>query len=126
LDYVERHGSGLKKIRDATAAIYGYTDDYAPVYISEHDEFHVILRNMNYGRTIGEVAPNRAPNDPNVDPNDSNETLINLIAENGKITYAVLAERLGMSSATVKRARKICTPLLQTDSFLGPLLCFYS
>jgi predicted HTH transcriptional regulator len=103
LDYVERRGSGLKKIRDATAAIYGYTDDYAPSYISEYDEFHVILRNMNYGRTIGEGEPNREPNEPNREPNEPNGDLIKLIAGDGKITYAAISEQLGMSRATVQR-----------------------
>jgi ATP-dependent DNA helicase RecG len=48
LDFIERRGSGLKKIRDATANLYGYTDDFAPEFRSTATEFHVILKNMNY------------------------------------------------------------------------------
>jgi ATP-dependent DNA helicase RecG len=48
LDFVERRGSGLKKIRNETANLYGYTDDFAPAFKSTRAAFHVILRNMNY------------------------------------------------------------------------------
>jgi ATP-dependent DNA helicase RecG len=48
LDFIERRGSGLKKIRDATASLYGYTDDFVPEFRSTATEFHVILKNMNY------------------------------------------------------------------------------
>jgi ATP-dependent DNA helicase RecG len=34
LDFVERRGSGLKKIRNETANLYGYTDDFAPKFRS--------------------------------------------------------------------------------------------
>ena len=48
LDFVERRGSGLEKIRDATADLFGYTDDDAPEFRSTATEFHVVLKNMNY------------------------------------------------------------------------------
>jgi ATP-dependent DNA helicase RecG len=52
LDYIERRGSGFKKIRSETANLYGYTDAYAPEFISTPSTFHAILRNVNYGRTL--------------------------------------------------------------------------
>jgi ATP-dependent DNA helicase RecG len=48
LDFVERRGSGLKKIRNETAGLYGYTDDFAPEFRSTATAFHVTLKNMNY------------------------------------------------------------------------------
>ncbi|MDR0751152.1 MAG: putative DNA binding domain-containing protein [Christensenellaceae bacterium] len=48
LDFIERHGSGLKKIRNETANLYGYKEDFAPEFKSTRTEFHVILKNMNY------------------------------------------------------------------------------
>ena len=48
LDYVERRGSGLKKIRTETSHLYGYTEEYAPEFRSTQTAFHVILKNMNY------------------------------------------------------------------------------
>ena len=58
LDYVERRGSGLKKIRTETSYLYGYTEEYAPKFRSTPTTFHVVLKNMNcnlYGGT-GQVT----------------------------------------------------------------------
>ena len=52
LDFIERRGSGFKKIFSETANLYGYTDEYAPKFVSTPTAFHVILRNMNYGKAI--------------------------------------------------------------------------
>ena len=48
LDYIERRGSGFKKIRSETANLYGYTNEFAPEFRSTPTAFHVILKNMNY------------------------------------------------------------------------------
>jgi len=48
LDFVERRGSGFKKIYEATADLPNYTDEHAPVFKSTRTAFHVVLRNMNY------------------------------------------------------------------------------
>ena len=48
LDFVERQGSGLRKIRIETSYLYGYSDEYSPQFISTPSAFHVILKNMNY------------------------------------------------------------------------------
>jgi ATP-dependent DNA helicase RecG len=48
LDFSERQGSGLKKIREETALLYGYTDEHAPQFISTPSTFHVVLKNMNF------------------------------------------------------------------------------
>jgi ATP-dependent DNA helicase RecG len=48
LDYVERRGSGFKKIRSETANLYGYTDEYKPTFSSTDTGFCVVFRNMNY------------------------------------------------------------------------------
>ena len=48
LDFAERQGSGLRKIREETANLYGYTEEYAPKFISTTSAFHVVLKNMNY------------------------------------------------------------------------------
>jgi ATP-dependent DNA helicase RecG len=51
LDFVERRGSGFKKICEATAELYNYTDDFAPAFVSTRTAFHVVLKNMNYSET---------------------------------------------------------------------------
>jgi len=58
LDFIERRGSGFKKIREATAALYNYTDEFAPEFISTRTAFYVVLKNMNYNKTtsVAEVS----------------------------------------------------------------------
>jgi ATP-dependent DNA helicase RecG len=48
LEFAERQGSGLRKIREETARLHGYTEDYAPKFVSTPSAFHVVLKNMNY------------------------------------------------------------------------------
>ena len=48
LDFVERCGIGLKKIRNETANLHRYKDEFAPTFKSTRTAFHVILKNMNY------------------------------------------------------------------------------
>ena len=48
LDFIERRGSGIKKIRNETSGLFGYTDELAPEFKSTRTEFRVILKNVNY------------------------------------------------------------------------------
>ena len=58
LDYIERRGSGLKKIRLETSFLHGYTEEYAPMFRSTKTAFHVVFKSMNYDLhgTAGQVA----------------------------------------------------------------------
>ncbi|MDR0380892.1 MAG: AAA family ATPase, partial [Oscillospiraceae bacterium] len=73
LEYAERQGSGLKRIREETSNLYGYTDDYAPKFESTPTTFFVILRNMNYGDLDG------ATNQVTVQDNNQDERLRSLL-----------------------------------------------
>ena len=46
--YMERRGSGLKKILESTAQLPGYTDEMKPIFCSTDTDFIVILKNVNY------------------------------------------------------------------------------
>ena len=46
--YMERRGSGLRKILDSTAQLPGYTDEFKPQFISTDTDFIVVLKNVNY------------------------------------------------------------------------------
>lgn len=53
--YMERRGSGLRKIINETAKLSGYTEDYKPVFYSTPSSFTVVIKNVNYnmnGATI--------------------------------------------------------------------------
>lgn len=48
LDYMEKRGSGLKKICEFTALLNGYTEQDKPEFLSEANFFYTTLRNVNY------------------------------------------------------------------------------
>ena len=46
--YLERRGSGLRKIVSETEKLPGYTETYKPEFSSTATDFRVILKNVNY------------------------------------------------------------------------------
>ena len=57
MKYMERRGSGLKKILSETAKLPGYTGSMKPEFFSTSSDFRVILKNINYDlHRIGQVA----------------------------------------------------------------------
>lgn len=48
LDYMERRGSGFKKIMQTYEVEPNYTEDKKPVFYSNATEFRVILKNLNF------------------------------------------------------------------------------
>lgn len=48
MKYMERRGSGLKKILDETAKLPGYTDELKPQFRSTSASFFVVLKNVNH------------------------------------------------------------------------------
>ena len=48
MKYMERRGSGLRKIVSETEKLPGYTEAYKPEFFSTAIDFRVILKNMNY------------------------------------------------------------------------------
>ena len=48
LNYMERRGSGFKKIIGDYEAQHNYQDELAPVFKSQYDSFFLTLKNLNY------------------------------------------------------------------------------
>ena len=48
MKYMERRGSGLRKIVSETEKLPGYTAAYKPEFTSTATDFRVILKNVNY------------------------------------------------------------------------------
>ena len=48
MKYMERRGSGLRKIVSETEKLPGYADKYKPEFFSTSNDFRVILKNVNY------------------------------------------------------------------------------
>ena len=84
VELVEALGSGMRRILAAyDRSVFEITPSFIVVTFPYAEDFD---------RSMDE-------SDPNHDPND----LIKLIERDGKITYAAIAQELGISSATVKR-----------------------
>ena len=49
LKYMDRRGSGFKKILSSYKSLSNYSENKKPVFISEYDCFFLIMQNMNYG-----------------------------------------------------------------------------
>ena len=48
MKYMERRGSGLKKIISETEKLPGYTEQLRPAFFSNAADFRVVLKNVNY------------------------------------------------------------------------------
>lgn len=56
LNYMERRGSGFKKIIEDYKSQYNYSDELAPIFMSQYDAFFLTLKNLNYsGKTIHDI-----------------------------------------------------------------------
>ena len=56
LGYMERQGSGFKKITEAYYAAHNYRAELEPKFYSDGTSFQVTLYNLNYGQTTGETG----------------------------------------------------------------------
>lgn len=62
MKYMERRGSGLKKIVDESKKLPGYTEELKPEFISTPSDFRVVLKNINYHlRGKQQVTPQVTP-----------------------------------------------------------------
>jgi len=53
LGYMERQGSGFKKITEAYRAAHNYNEELEPKFYSDASSFQVTLYNLNYQQTTG-------------------------------------------------------------------------
>ena len=100
--YMERRGSGLKKIVNEAKKLPGYTDALRPVFISTGTSFRVTLWNINYGSNP-ENVPDHVPDVPDHVPDSRQAKVLQAIAENPCVTTAELAEQFRVTAKTIKR-----------------------
>ena len=95
LDYMERRGSGFKKIIQAYEAEPNYSEDKKPVFYSNATEFRVILKNLNFVNTFSQAAQDvlKGVNDGLSDSlNDSLKGASDILNDTTKAIRDVLAE----------------------------------
>lgn len=93
LGYMERQGSGFKKITETYRAAHNYRDELEPKFYSDASSFQVTLYNLNYGATVN--ATKAAIGDENV-----------AIAPD-HLAIEVAINKLNASQATIAKAKAV-------------------
>ena len=105
LNYMEKRGSGLRKICNETAKLPGFTETKEPRFRSQATSFYTELLNNNY-QSQKDDPVNDPVNDPVKDPVKLSllqTDLLEQIRLNIEITRYELCERLNVSLATIRR-----------------------
>ena len=110
LDYMERRGSGFKKIMQAYEVEPNYTEDKKPVFYSNATEFRVILKNLNFTDEVLNEK-NEVLDEVLNEVLDSGRTemeikVIKAILSSPRIKQKELAEQVGISVSTIQRTIK--------------------
>lgn len=110
LDYMERRGSGFKKIMQAYEVEPNYTEDKKPVFYSNATEFRVILKNLNFKNEVLnekiEVLNEILNEVLNSGRTEMEIKVIKKILYSPRIKQKELAEDVGASVSTVQRIIK--------------------
>ena len=123
MKFMERRGSGLKKITDKTNDLFGDGANHVEFY-SDNSYFKVTIFNANYGKNfmIEENDPvNDLVNDlVNTNLSKTEKQIIDIIKVNPHITYDELAAETSKSTATIKRCisslkKKQCIERIGSD-----------
>ena len=90
LDYMEKRGSGLKRICNETKALKNYKEGRDPVFKSSVSQFMTVIFSMEYevgatGKTTGKTTEK------------TTEKILSLIAENPSVTTEDLAKLCGLT-----------------------------
>ncbi|HRN16992.1 MAG TPA: ATP-binding protein [Xylanibacter oryzae] len=99
LNFMEKRGSGLRKICNESAKLPGFSRAKEPRFRSQATSFYTELLNNNYKKHINDPV-----NDPVRLQNLLQSDLITLLKEDPTITRPELCERLNVSLATIRRA----------------------
>ena len=108
LKYMERRGSGFKKILADYEGQAEFNETKMPVFDADNDDFTLTLYNLNYGTNYAtQVKQNGTQGDTQDDTrDDTQEKIIKMIEENPRVSTSDMAKRLGIGIATVKRKIK--------------------
>ena len=105
--YMEKRGSGLRKIRNETAKLPGYSTEKQPNFRSQYESFFTEIPNNNYKQEDSNVPQSVPQNVLQNVPHSSDKSLDLWIEEqiriNPKITTDELAKLSDKTSKTIKR-----------------------
>ena len=113
LIYMERRGSGFKKIIEDYQFQHNYTKELAPEFLSEHGAFFLTLKNLNYYQ--GNKAGNNPTNHGEINGGINGEIngginlfgterkIVAAIRKNPDITRTDLSSALSIGTSTIDR-----------------------
>ena len=104
--YMERRGSGFRKVMDAYRASINYTIDKEPKFVSNGTAFFVTLYNLNYKSNdkIGNVNGNESGNvNGKVKFSEKELSILSALQESGDLTNQQLIAKLGIPQRTISR-----------------------
>ena len=106
---MEKRGSGLRKIRNETAKLPGFTNEKRPTFRSQYESFFTEILNNNYsGGSQSEVQNDTHDGNRNVAVELSERqkliiVAIQNVAQKHKVNTQYLAETLGVNRKTIQR-----------------------
>ena len=112
LKYMERRGSGFKKILADYEEQVEFDETKMPVFEADNDDFTLTLYNLNYGSNYAihaneEKIHGDTQDDTQGDTqDDTEEKIIKMIKDNPQVSTADMAKELKIGIATVKRKIK--------------------
>ena len=99
LDYMEKRGSGLLRIRKETKALDGYRDDLQPMFKSTPTQFQTTIFasiDPSYvGDNVGDMSEMKLT--------ERQKKILNLIRKSPTITGRQMSETLSVSQRTIER-----------------------
>ncbi len=111
LGYMERRGSGFKKIIEDYQSQQNYSDALAPVFLSQYDAFFLTLKNLNYSEentshsTNGEINGGISGEiNGEIKLSGTEADILVFIRENPSARRTEIASALGIGTSTVDRA----------------------
>ena len=103
LGYMERKGSGFRKIIGGYEFQINYDESKKPSFRSDRYQFTVVMPNLNYNvpQDVPQDVPRNVPQKKETNPLEIQ--ILNMIKKDNKISTEKMAMTLGISSKTVKR-----------------------
>ncbi len=107
LHFMERRGSGIKKIIKEYEAQYKYSDDMHPEFISENGGFFLTLKNLNYRLSQkGDKKGDKKAMKKSDEIAERTELVFAAISEKPDITVKELVSQLGITQKQTENALK--------------------
>ena len=101
LDYMEKRGSGLKRICNETKALESYKDDRRPVFKSSPSQFMTVIYSMEYDGGLNGQLNGQLNGGLNGQLNDSQKETFEFIKAHEGYNTTRIAEGLGKPFRTI-------------------------